>query len=66
MGADEVSAVDMGYIFEELVRKISESYDEQARAHFTACDIICYYGNKKVESIFLSIPLLASNNLFYK
>ena len=34
MGADEVSAVDMGYIFEELVRKFSESYDEHAGAHF--------------------------------
>ena len=40
MGADEVSAVDMGYIFEELVRKFSESYDEHAGAHFTARDII--------------------------
>lgn len=40
MGADEISAVDMGYIFEELVRKFSESYDEQAGAHFTARDII--------------------------
>lgn len=40
MGADEISAVDMGYIFEELVRKFSESYGEQAGAHFTARDII--------------------------
>ncbi len=40
MGVDAVSAVDMGYIFEELVRKFSESYDEQAGAHFTARDII--------------------------
>lgn len=40
MGVDVVSAVDMGYIFEELVRKFSESYDEQAGAHFTARDII--------------------------
>lgn len=30
----------MGYIFEELIRKFSESYDEQAGAHFTARDII--------------------------
>ena len=30
----------MGYIFEELVRKFSESYDEEAGAHFTARDII--------------------------
>ena len=40
LGADKASSVDMGYIFEELVRKFSESYDEQAGAHFTARDII--------------------------
>lgn len=40
LGADMVTSVDMGYIFEELVRKFSESYDEQAGAHFTARDII--------------------------
>ncbi len=40
MSPDKVTSVDMGYIFEELVRKFSESYDEQAGAHFTARDII--------------------------
>lgn len=40
MGADKVTATDMGYIFEELVRKFSESYNEEAGAHFTARDII--------------------------
>ena len=40
LGADQITSVDMGYIFEELVRKFSESYDEQAGAHFTARDII--------------------------
>ncbi len=40
LGADRISSVDMGYIFEELVRRFSESYDEQAGAHFTARDII--------------------------
>ncbi len=40
LGADQISAVDMGYIFEELVRKFSESYNDQAGAHFTARDII--------------------------
>ena len=40
LGADKVSSVDMGYVFEELVRKFSESYDEHAGAHFTARDII--------------------------
>lgn len=40
MGLDIVKTEDMGYIFEELVRKFSESYDEEAGAHFTARDII--------------------------
>ena len=40
MGADKITPVDMGYIFEDLVRRFSESYDEQAGAHFTSRDII--------------------------
>lgn len=40
MSADKITAVDMGYIFEDLVRRFSESYDEQAGAHFTSRDII--------------------------
>ena len=40
MSPDVISSADMGYIFEELIRKFSESYDEQAGAHFTARDII--------------------------
>ena len=40
MGANVISSTDMGYIFEELVRKFSESYNEQAGAHFTSRDII--------------------------
>ena len=40
MKPDEITSADMGYIFEELIRKFSESYDEQAGAHFTARDII--------------------------
>ena len=40
LGADKINSVDMGYVFEELVRKFSESYDEHAGAHFTARDII--------------------------
>lgn len=34
------SSVDMGYIFENLVQRFSESYDEEAGAHFTSRDII--------------------------
>lgn len=40
MSPDKISAVDMGYVFEELVRKFSESYDEEAGTHFTSRDII--------------------------
>ena len=40
MDPKTVSSQDMGYIFEELVRKFSESYDEEAGAHFTSRDII--------------------------
>ena len=40
LGADKISAVDCGYVFEELVRKFNESYGEEAGAHFTSRDII--------------------------
>ena len=40
LGADKVSSTDMGYIFEDLVRRFSESYNEEAGAHFTSRDII--------------------------
>lgn len=39
-GPDKISAVDCGYIFEDLVRRFSESFDEEAGAHFTSRDII--------------------------
>lgn len=40
MSPDKITAVDMGYIFEELVRRFSESYDEKAGEHFTSRDIV--------------------------
>ena len=40
LGPDKISAVDCGYIFEDLVRRFSESYGEEAGAHFTSRDII--------------------------
>ena len=40
LGPDKISAVDCGYIFEDLVRRFSESFDEEAGAHFTSRDII--------------------------
>lgn len=40
MSPKKVSAVDMGYVFENLVQRFSESYNEEAGAHFTSRDII--------------------------
>lgn len=40
LGPDKISAVDCGYIFEDLVRWFSESFGEEAGAHFTSRDII--------------------------
>ena len=51
MSPEKVSAVDMGYIFENLVQRFSESYDEEAGAHFTSRDII-----------YLMCDLLTTNN----
>ncbi len=51
MSPDRIRAVDMGYIFENLVQRFSESYDEEAGAHFTSRDII-----------YLMCDLLVSND----
>jgi type I restriction enzyme M protein len=41
MGADTITSTDMGYVFEDdLVKRFSESYNEEAGAHFTSRDII--------------------------
>lgn len=40
MSPRRISTVDMGYIFENLVQRFSESYNEEAGAHFTSRDII--------------------------
>ena len=40
MSPTHISTVDMGYIFENLVQRFSESYNEEAGAHFTSRDII--------------------------
>ena len=51
MSPEKISAVDMGYIFENLVQRFSESYNEEAGAHFTSRDII-----------YLMCDLLLTNN----
>jgi type I restriction enzyme M protein len=40
LGPDKINAVDCGYIFEDLVKRFSESFGEEAGAHFTSRDII--------------------------
>ena len=40
LGPEKISAVDCGYIFEDLIRRFSESYGEDAGAYFTSRDII--------------------------
>lgn len=40
MGPGKITSVDMGYILEDLIKKFSESYNEEAGAHFTSRDII--------------------------
>jgi len=49
MGPDKISAVDMGYIFENLINRFSESYDEEAGAHFTSRDIVYLMSDLLVE-----------------
>mgnify|MGYP000857764593 CR=1 FL=1 len=40
MSPEKIKPVDMGYIFENLVQRFSESYNEDAGAHFTSRDIV--------------------------
>ena len=40
LGPDKISSVDCGYIFEDLVKRFSESFGEEAGAHFTSRDVI--------------------------
>lgn len=40
LGLDRITAVDCGYIFEDLVRRFSESFGEEAGAHFTSRDVV--------------------------
>ena len=40
MSPEQIKPVDMGYIFENLTQRFSESYNEDAGAHFTSRDIV--------------------------
>lgn len=54
MNPEKISAVDMGYIFENLVQRFSESYDEEAGAHFTSRDIIYLMCDLLTENVGMS------------
>lgn len=54
MNPEKISAVDMGYIFENLVQRFSESYDEEAGAHFTSRDIIYLMCDLLTENMSMS------------
>jgi type I restriction enzyme M protein len=40
LSPDKISDIDMGYIFEEIVRRFSESYGEDAGQHYTPREVI--------------------------
>jgi len=40
LSPNKISSTEMGYIFEHLIKKFSESYNEEAGAHFTARDVV--------------------------
>lgn len=56
LGPDKISAVDCGYIFEDLVRRFSESFGEEAGAHFTSRDIIYLMTDLLISGADLSRP----------
>lgn len=56
MNPKKISAVDMGYIFENLVQRFSESYDEEAGAHFTSRDIIYLMCDLLTDSMSMAEP----------
>ena len=56
MSPNKISAIDMGYIFENLVQRFSESYDEEAGSHFTSRDIIYLMCDMLTMNADLSTP----------
>ena len=56
MSPEKISAVDMGYIFVNLVHRFSESYNEEAGAHFTSRDIIYLMCDLLTDRMSMSEP----------
>ncbi len=40
MHPDKISNMEMGYIFEEIIRRLSESHNEDAGQHYTPREVI--------------------------
>ena len=54
LGPDKISAVDCGYMFEDLVKRFSESFGEEAGAHFTSRDVIYLMTDLLLSDAYLS------------
>ena len=52
LGPDQLSGLEMGYIYEELLRRFSEQSGEEAGKHFTPCEVI----RLMVELLEIPIP----------
>jgi type I restriction enzyme M protein len=52
LGPDNLSGLEMGYIYEELLRRFSEQSGEEAREHFTPREVI----RLMVELLEIPIP----------
>jgi type I restriction enzyme M protein len=52
LGPDELSNLEMGYVYEELLRRFSEQSGEEAGEHFTPREVICLM----VELLDIPIP----------
>ncbi|MCB6422732.1 type I restriction-modification system subunit M N-terminal domain-containing protein [[Clostridium] scindens] len=59
---NEISNLEMGYIFEEIIRRFSESHNEDAGQHYTPREVIqlgifCDYGLSIPEYVSLAVKL---------
>lgn len=48
---EKIRAIDVGYIFENLVHRFPEFYNEEAGVHFTCRDIIYLINNLLVALV---------------
>lgn len=50
---NEISNLEMGYIFEEIIRRFSESHNEDAGQHYTPREVIWYWVRQQYAFIVL-------------